>query len=63
VPTSDNESIRWSTWFGEGSPRSEKVHEEFASAGAEKASVPRGAPEHDRPKLTAANSSVDPPPS
>jgi hypothetical protein len=32
VPASDNESIRWSTRFGEGSTRSEKVQGEFASS-------------------------------
>lgn len=32
VPASDKESIRWSTWFGEGSTRSEKVQGEFASS-------------------------------
>lgn len=62
VPTSDNESIRWSTRFGEGSTRSEKVQGEFASS-ALKRRRSRGAPERDRPKLTAANSSVDRPPS
>jgi hypothetical protein len=62
VPTSDNESIRWSTRFGEGSTRSEKAQGEFASS-ALKRRRSSGAPESDRPKLTAANSSVDPPPS
>jgi len=62
VPASDNESIRWSTWFGEGSPRSEKGQEGSASS-ALKRRRSSGAPERDRPKLTTANSFVDPPPS
>ena len=32
VPESDNVNIRWSTRFGEGSTRSEKVQGEFASS-------------------------------
>jgi len=60
VPASDNETIRWSTRFGEGSTRSEKVQGVSASS-ALKRRRSRGAPERDRPKLTAANSSVDPP--
>jgi hypothetical protein len=62
VPTSDNESIRWSTRFGEGSTRSEKAQGESASSTLKRRRS-SGAPERDRPKLTAANSSVDPPPS
>jgi len=62
VPASDNESIRWSTRFGEGSTRSEKVQGEFASSTLKRRRS-SGAPERVRPKLTAANSSVDPPPS
>jgi hypothetical protein len=62
VPTSDNESIRGSTRFGEGSTRSEKARGESASSTLKRRRS-RGAPERDRPKLTAANSSVDPPPS
>jgi len=62
VPSGDDEECQRSARSGEGSPRSDKVQEEFASPGTEK--VPsRGAPGHARLKLAAANSSVDPPPS
>jgi hypothetical protein len=62
VPSSDHESVRGRRGFGEGSPRSEKDHEEFASSDTEKVWV-SGAPGRVRLKLAAANSSVDPPPS
>jgi len=41
VPASDNESIRWSTRFGEGSTRSEKGTRGVRILDAEKASVER----------------------
>jgi len=41
VPTSDKESIRWSTRFGEGSTRSEKGTRGVRILDAEKASVQR----------------------
>jgi hypothetical protein len=39
VPAGDNESIRWSTRFGEGSTRSEKGTRGVRILDAEKASV------------------------
>jgi hypothetical protein len=62
VPTSDNENIRWSMRFGEGSTRSDKGLGGFASS-VLKRRRSSGAPERCHQKLTAANSSADPPPS
>jgi len=60
VPAGDKESVRWSTRFGEGSTRSEKDQGEFASSTLKRRRS-SGAPRRDRPKLTTANSFVDPP--
>jgi len=62
VPASDHGNVRWSTRFGEGFTRSEKDRAEFASSTLKRRRS-SGAPGRDRPKLTTANSFVDPPPS
>ena len=60
VPWSDIRECQRSTRSGEGSTRSEK-DQGLSASSALKRRRSRGAPERDRPKLTAANSSVDPP--
>jgi hypothetical protein len=61
VPSSDHENVRGRRGSVKA-PRGPKGQEEFASS-ALKRCRSSGAPGRDRPKLTAANSSVDPPPS
>jgi hypothetical protein len=61
VPPGDRQDVRGRFGSGEGSPETER-----SERGSHPSTLKRcrvcGAPGHERPKLTAANSSVDSPP-
>lgn len=58
VPAGDNGERQRSTWFGQGSTRTEKAQGESASSTLKRCRT-SGAPSDDRPKLATANSFAD----